>query len=90
MPNINKKTPNKLGLKGEFWNPTLLKQLVQKEFSLAYKTRKSYIELLKYCGFSYQKVEYKDSRENKQHKEHEKLRLEKKLKKGFCGCIGSR
>lgn len=79
---INKNNPDKLGLKGEFWNPDLLKQLVQKEFRVAYKTKKAYIDLLKYCGFTYQKVQYQDSRENKEYKDHEKLRLEKKLKKG--------
>lgn len=78
---ITKSSPDQLGLKGEFWNPNLLKQLVKKEFNVVYKVKKSYIELLRYCGFSYQKVEYKDSRENKEYKEHEKLRLEKKLKK---------
>lgn len=79
---ITKKSPEQLRIKGEFWSPNLLKQLVKREFNTTYKTRKSYIELLKYCGLSYQKVEYKDSRENEEYKEHEKLRLEKKLKKG--------
>jgi len=79
---IIKKSPEQVGFKGEFWNPNLLKQLVKKEYDVEYKVKKSYIELLKYCGFSYQKVEYKDSREDKKYKEHEKLRLEKKLKKG--------
>lgn len=79
---ITKNSPEQLGLKGEFWNPNLLKQLVKREFNTVYQVKKSYIELLKYCGFSYQKVQYKDSREDREYKEHEKLRLEKKLKKG--------
>ena len=79
---INKNSPDKAGLKGDFWNPNLLKRLVQKEFGLACKTKKAYIDLLKYCGLTYQKVQYQDSRENKGYKGHEKLRLEKKLKKG--------
>ena len=79
---ITKKSPDKLGLKGEFWNPNLLKQYIQKEFKVSYKTKKAYIDLLKYCGFTYQKVQYKDSRENKEYKKHEKLRLEKKVKDG--------
>lgn len=79
---INKNSPDKLGLKGEFWDPNLLKQLVQKEFNVSFKTKKAYIDLLRYCGFTYQKVQYKDSRENKDKKDHEKLRLEKKLKNG--------
>lgn len=74
--------PNQLNLQGEFWSPNLLKQLVQREFSTSYKTKKAYIDLLKYCGFTFQKVQYKDERENKDYKEQEKLRLEKKLKKG--------
>lgn len=79
---ITKNSPDKLGLKGEFWSPDLLKQLIQKEFNVAYKTKKAYIDLLKYCDFTFQKVQYKDLREDKDYKTHEKLRLEKKLKKG--------
>ncbi|GAI87974.1 unnamed protein product, partial [marine sediment metagenome] len=66
---INKNSPARLGIKGEFWNPSLLKQLVQKEFNISYKTRKAYIDLLKHCGLTYQKVQYKDSRENKGYKD---------------------
>lgn len=79
---INQNSPNHLSLRGEFWNPNLLKQLVEKEFNVSYKSKKAYIDLLKYSGFTFQKVQYKDERENKEYKEHEKLRLEKKLKKG--------
>jgi len=79
---ITKNSPDKTGLKGEFWDPDSLKQLVQREFNVYYKTRKAYIDLLKYCNFTFQKVQYKDSREDKKYKDHEKLRLEKKLKKG--------
>lgn len=79
---ITKNSPDNLGLKGDFWNPDSLKRLVQKEFRVVYKTKKAYIDLLKYCNFTFQKVQYKDSREDKDYKEQEKLRLEKKLKKG--------
>jgi len=79
---ITQNSPDKLNLKGDFWNPNNLKQLVKDKFNIVYKARKSYIELLKYCGFSYQKVEFKDSREDEKYKEHMKLRLQKKLKKG--------
>ena len=79
---ITKNSPDKYGLIGEFWNPHNLKQLVKKYFKITYQSNESYINLLKYCGFSYQKVEFKDSRANKNYKKHEKLRLEKKLKKG--------
>ena len=79
---VTKNSPEKAGLKGEFWNPNTLKQYVKKHFDTTYKTKKAYIDLLKYCGFTYQKVQYKDSRENKEYKKHEKLRLEKKVKNG--------
>lgn len=79
---ITKHSPQKYSLKGEFWNPYNLKQLIKKQFNVIYKSRTSYTDLLKYCGFSYQKVEFKDTRENQKYKRHEKLRLEKKLKKG--------
>lgn len=67
---IVKKTPEQLDFQGEFWNPHSLKQLIKKQFNATYKTRKAYTELLKYCGLSYQKVEYKDSREDKEYKKH--------------------
>ena len=79
---ITKYNPSRYGLKGEFWNPHNLKQLVKKQFKVVYQSQTSYTNLLKYCGFSYQKVEFKDTRENQKYKEQEKLRLEKKLKKG--------
>lgn len=79
---IMKNNPEALGLKGEFWNIHNLKQLVKSRFKITYQSRKAYVDLLKYCGFTYQKVEYKDSREDQEYKEHEQLRLEKKLKKG--------
>ncbi len=79
---IVKNNPEVLGLSGEFWNPHNLKQLVKNKFNVVYQSRKAYVDLLKYCGFTYQKVEYKDSREDREYKGHEKLRLEKKLKKG--------
>ncbi|MBU1988135.1 MAG: helix-turn-helix domain-containing protein [Nanoarchaeota archaeon] len=79
---VVKNIPEQLSFQGEFWNPHSLKQLIKKQFNVTYKTRKAYTELLKYCGFSYQKVEYKDSREDKEYKKHMKLRLQKKLKKG--------
>lgn len=79
---ITKNSPKEYGLTGEFWNPHSLKQLVKKYLKITYQSNESYINLLKYCGFSYQKVEFKDTRENQEYKKHEKLRLEKKLKKG--------
>lgn len=79
---ITENNPEKFGLQGEFWNPHSLKQLVKKYFKITYQSNESYINLLKYCSFSYQKVEFKDTRENQNYKKHEKLRLKKKLKKG--------
>lgn len=79
---IVKNNPEAFGFKGEFWNIHNLKQLVKNQFKVTYQSSKAYVDLLKYCGFTYQKVEYKDSREDLEYKGHEKLRLEKKLKKG--------
>lgn len=79
---ITKHNPEHFKLTDEFWSVAALKQLVKQKFKVEYKSRKAYIELLKYCGFSYQKVEFKDSRANEPYKQHMKLRLQKKLKKG--------
>lgn len=79
---ITKHNPKYFKLTDEFWSVAAIKQLVKQKFKAEYKSRKAYTELLKYCGFSYQKVEFKDSREDESYKQHMKLRLKKKLKKG--------
>ena len=79
---ITQHTPQYFKLTDEFWSVAALKQLIRQKFKLEYQSRKAYIELLKYCGFSYQKVEFKDSRADDAYKGQMKLRLKKKLKKG--------
>lgn len=78
---ITKHNPEHFKLTDEFWSVVALRQLVKQKFQLEYKSRKAYIDLLKYCGLSYQKVEFKDSRGDESYKQHMKLRLKKKLKK---------
>jgi transposase len=79
---IIKHSPEHFKLTDEFWSVAALKQLVKQKFQVEYKSRKAYIDLLKYCGLSYQKVEFKDSRADEAYKQGMKLRLQKKLKKG--------
>lgn len=79
---ITNHNPAYFQLIDEFWSVAAIKQLVKQKFNLEYKSRKAYIDLLKYCGFSHQKVEFKDSREDESYKGHMKLWLKKKLKKG--------
>lgn len=74
--------PRDYGLSGDFWSVSTLKQLVKDKYKAEYKSAKSYRELLKYCGFSYQKAEYTDKRKNNISQGHFKKRFEKKLKKG--------
>jgi transposase len=42
---------------GQFWTVEDLIQVVRKRYDLEYKSRTSYISLLRLCGFSYQKTE---------------------------------
>src|SRR3989344_7162065 len=79
---INKHDPRYFKLTDEFWSVASLKQFIKKKFNKEYQSRKAYIDILTYCGFSYQKVEFKDSRANEDYKKDMKLRLQKKLKKG--------
>jgi transposase len=79
---IIKHSPEHFKLTDEFWSVAAIKQLIKGKFKVEYKSRKAYIELLKYCGLSYQKVEFKDSRADEGYKQDMKLRLKKKLKKG--------
>src|SRR3989338_1987340 len=79
---ITRHTPEYFKLTDEFWSPASLKQLVKKKFDVEYKSKKAYLDLFTYCGFSYQKVEFKDSLQNHELKDHMKVRLTKRLKKG--------
>lgn len=79
---LNSQKPTDLGLAGEFWSPQALKQLIQQKFGVTYQSKESLRKLFQFCGFSYQKVTFQDSRKDEQRTNHEKLRLEKKLKKG--------
>ncbi len=75
--------PEDYGLSSDFWSASTLKQLVKDKCKVEYKTVKSYRELLKYCGFSYQKAEFTDKRKDDAiSQKHFKKRFEKKLKKG--------
>jgi transposase len=42
---------------GQFWTVEDLIQVVRKRYDIEYKSRTSYISLLRLCGFSYQKTE---------------------------------
>lgn len=79
-------TPSKAGIKvstdNDFWSIPTLKLLVHKEYKLAYKNKDSYRKLLKFCGFTYQKVEFEDERKSNEQGAEFKKRFEGKLKKG--------
>ena len=49
---------------GQFWAVEDLVIMVEKWYGVRYKTRMSYLLLLKYCGFTYQRTEkvYKSQR----------------------------
>lgn len=79
---LNHQKPEDFGFAGEFWAPQNLKELIQQKFNIIYQSPDSYRKLFKFCGFSFQKVTFQDSRRDEQRTAHEKLRLEKKLKKG--------
>lgn len=79
---INQKTPKQLGLSGSFWTANLLKNLVWQKFRVKYKSQRSYQRLFKLCGFTYQKVQERDSRKQNQAEKHFKTRFRKRTKKG--------
>lgn len=74
--------PREYGIPHDFWSVESVRQLVKETYGVRYKSAKSYRELLKYCGFSYQKVVYQDKRKRSEDAGHFKKRFEKKLKKG--------
>jgi len=66
----------------DYWSITTLKQLVKQKYHIEYKTEESYRNLLKYCGYSYQKVEFEDERKSNEEGVTFKKRFKGKLKKG--------
>lgn len=79
-------SPSRAGLKvleeEDYWSTTTLKQLVKQKYHREYKTEESYRKLLKYCGYSYQKVEFEDERKSDEEGVVFKKRFKGKLKKG--------
>ena len=61
---INKYTPEELGYDGRFWAVKHLANYIRKEFNVTYKTKRSYCEIFKECGFSFHKPIKKDRRQD--------------------------
>jgi transposase len=81
-----KEIPSEAGIKvpedEDFWSTATLRSLVKKKFRVEYKTKRSYQRLFKYCGLTYQKVEFEDERRSNEEGEDFKKRFQMKLKKG--------
>lgn len=81
-----KETPSQVGIKvpedEDFWSISTLRLLVRKKFRVKYKSKRSYQRLFKYCGLTYQKVEFEDERRSSEKAEDFKKRFQMKLKKG--------
>ncbi len=74
--------PQDLKLSGDFWSVPTIRQLIKNKHKVEYKTERSYQNLLRYCGFSYQKAEYIDKRKDDKSSEHFRERFRKRLKRG--------
>jgi len=74
--------PRDLKLSGDFWSVPTIRQLVKNKYKVEYQTERSYQNLLRYCGFSYQKAEYIDKRKDDKSGGHFKERFKKRLKGG--------
>lgn len=77
---ITTKTPEELGLKGTFWSPALVSQLVKNIYTVLYQHEASR-KLLLYCGFSF----HKPAKVNKRQSPYERLRFEETVKKDSSG-----
>jgi len=82
----NNKTPEEYGIKiieeENYWSTITIRQLVKKLYQIEYKSQESYRGLLKYSGYSYQKVEFEDERKSNEQTIDFKKRFKGKLKKG--------
>lgn len=79
---LKDKRPGDLGFPGEFWCLKTLRQLIKQKFNVVYRSATSYRKLFDFCGFSYQKVKFQDSRKDEEKTAQEKVRLEKRVKRG--------
>lgn len=79
---INKHKPKDYGLIKDFWDIPTLKRLVESEFGVEYKGMSSYRRLFDYCGFSYQKVQFVDKRQNKEELDSFKKKYRMRSKTG--------
>lgn len=71
------KSPKDHGYQEEFWSLGILKDFLLKSYRIEYKSDQSYCDLLKYCGYSYQRPLKKDKRQDS----HMVKRFEKNIKK---------
>lgn len=58
------KSPREHGYQEEFWSLYILREFLLKNYQIKYKSDQSYYDLLKYCGYSYQKPLKKDKRQD--------------------------
>ena len=61
----------------QYWNVEDLVQIVRERYGVEYRSRTSYIQLLRHCGFSYQKTE----KVFKSHSEAKVAEFEEQLEK---------
>ena len=76
---ITNKQPHEAGYEGRFWTTTLLQQLVYDRYHRRYQSPTSYVNLFKYCGFSFHKPDKINKKQNKQSIQA----FEKRLKKDW-------
>jgi len=66
----------------EYWTMATVKQLVERETKVVYKSDNSYRKLLRQAGMSYQKVEFEDKHKNQANHDEFKKQFEAKVKGG--------
>lgn len=78
-----KKKPSEAGIgTEEYWTMAAVKQMVERETGLVYKSMNSYRKLLDEAGMSYQKVEFIDKHKNQESHDGFKKQFEAKVKGG--------
>ena len=78
-----KKKPCDVGIgEEEYWTMRTVKQLVEKETGVVYKSVNAYCKLLNEAGMSYQKVEFVDKHKDQGKHDEFKKQFESKVKGG--------
>lgn len=64
LKKLLEKEPKEYGFRQNFWSIELLEEFVESRYKIRFKSKQSYYELFKYCGYSFKRAGKKDIRQD--------------------------